>query len=196
MASDSLGDLPHTDSCPDRLIRCRGCKTVMPQWYMMSHVCLHGGLLTVDNIDEVSACGGNCWCQKEATILSGWSGYTSESGSADDFDDGGPPGADTPPGAPGKFLKCVVCEWLKLQIDQWPRHTHELRQMVKDTLSRHLVKMDEKACVVPTEWSQPPKTSKGDGAKGKVKGSMASRSRVMAFQPLRTSLTNAGCPLC
>ena len=83
----------------------------------------------------------------------------------------------------GKFLKCAVCEWLKLQIDRCPRSNPELMSALKTRLSTHfhfqsiqrLVqsriqelchqsngtkwfvktdKMDEKATVVATQWSQ------------------------------------------
>ena len=83
----------------------------------------------------------------------------------------------------GQFLKCGLCEWLKLQIDRCPRNQPELRELLKNRLGTHFSfqsaqrliqsrikelckqsngrkvfmetdKMDEKACVVPTEWSQ------------------------------------------
>ena len=83
----------------------------------------------------------------------------------------------------GKFLKCALCEWLKLQIDKTPRTDPELMNMFKNRLTDHYQfqsaqrmaqkrlqehcyqsngtkwfmktdKMDEKATVVPTVWSQ------------------------------------------
>ena len=83
----------------------------------------------------------------------------------------------------GKFLKCALCEWLKLQVDKTPRTQPELIAVFKDRLSAHFEfqsaqrlmqsriqeackqsngtkwfiktdKMDEKATVVPTQWSQ------------------------------------------
>ena len=83
----------------------------------------------------------------------------------------------------GKFLRCALCEWLKLQIDKTPRSQPELMTLFKDRLCSHFQfqsaqrlvqgrvqelcnqsngtkwmmktdKQDEKACVVPTQWSQ------------------------------------------
>ena len=83
----------------------------------------------------------------------------------------------------GKFLRCALCEWLKLQVDKCPRTQPELMALFKERLSSHFAfqgaqplvqgrdqelcnqsngtkwmmkvdKQDEKACVVPTQWSQ------------------------------------------
>jgi len=83
----------------------------------------------------------------------------------------------------GGFLKCGLCEWLKLQIDRTPRTQPELMSILKERLTTHFQfqsaqrmvqsriqehcyqsngtkwfiktdKMDEKATVVPTQWSQ------------------------------------------
>ena len=80
-------------------------------------------------------------------------------------------------------MKCALCEWLKLQIDKTPRGQPELMTVFKDRLADHFQfqgaqrlvqgriqeackqsegirwfmktdEMDEKAIVVPTEWSQ------------------------------------------
>ena len=83
----------------------------------------------------------------------------------------------------GKFMRCALCEWLKLQIDKISRSQPELMALFKERLCVHFQfqsaqrlmqgrvqelcsqsngtkwfmktdKMDEKACVVPTQWSQ------------------------------------------
>ena len=83
----------------------------------------------------------------------------------------------------GKFLRCALCEWLKLQIDRTPRNQPELLSILKDRLSSHFWfqsaqrlmqsriqelcyqshgtkwfiktdKMDENAFAVATQWSQ------------------------------------------
>ena len=83
----------------------------------------------------------------------------------------------------GKFLRCALCEWLKLQIDRTPRTQPDLLSTLKHRLAEHFAfqsaqrlmqgriqemcyqsngtkwfiktdKMDENAIAVPTQWSQ------------------------------------------
>ena len=37
----------------------------------------------------------------------------------------------------GRFLKCALCEWLKLQIDKTPRNDPQMMQVLKNRLVDH-----------------------------------------------------------